>query len=106
MDRLFEGLLEGTAKWPGAARAGDFAPSCDIQESDNHYLMSFDLPGVKKEDVKIDLRDNVLTVSGERNDATEENKKNHFRSERFHGSYSRSFALPAGVKAEQIESEY
>src|SRR4051812_4608007 len=51
---------------PQLEEEAEFAPACDVAENDTHYLISFDLPGVKKEDVKIDLRDNQLTVSGER----------------------------------------
>jgi len=83
-----------------------FTPSCDVDETDSLYLMSFDLPGVKKDDIKIDFKDGVLTVSGERKSETEKKEKTSYRSERFYGSFSRSFQLPTGVKPEQVETYY
>lgn len=83
-----------------------FAPSCDINETDSHYLLTFDIPGVKKDEVKIDLRDNMLTVSGERKEEREESKRGLTRSERFYGNFERSFTLPMNVKGEQIEANY
>lgn len=79
-----------------------FAPPCDVEETNSHYLLSFDLPGVKKEDMKIDLRDNQLTISGERKEET----KGAVSRERYCGSFCRSFTLPANAKAEKIEANY
>lgn len=83
-----------------------FAPNCDIEDAESHYLMSFDLPGVKKEDIKIDFKDGVLTVTAERKNETEKKDKTKYRSERFYGLFSRSIQLPQGVKPEQVESHY
>ena len=83
-----------------------WTPSTDIEETESHYVMSFDLPGVKKEDIKVELNENMLTVSGERKDEHEEKSKGRFLKETFHGAFTRSFALPAGVSPEQIESSY
>jgi HSP20 family protein len=83
-----------------------FTPSCDLEETETHYLMSFDLPGVKKDDIKIDLRDDVLTVSGERKEEREEKNGQKYQSERFLGTFMRSFQVPAGLKPEQVEAHY
>jgi len=83
-----------------------FTPGYDVEETDAHYLMSFDLPGVKKEDIKIELLDGQLTVSGERKENREERNKGSAMTERFYGSFQRSFTLPAGVKPDQIETDY
>jgi HSP20 family protein len=80
----------------------EFTPACDIDETDTHYLLNFDLPGVKKSDVKIDLRGNQLTVSGER----KEDKKSHMSRERYYGSFCRSFTLPADVNPDKVEANY
>ena len=108
MDRMFDEMWRGSptdlAAPVGTAPA--FTPSCDVEESGDHYLMSFDLPGVKKEDIKIDVRDGLLTVSGERKDECEQKDKNHYHMERFYGSFNRTFQLPAGVKSEQVEAHY
>lgn len=97
-DRLFGDFTSPTAsaQWV----------TCDVEETDKSYLMSFDLPGMKKEDVKINFHDGVLTVSGERKNEREEKAENRYYSERYYGSFERSFTLPAGVKAEEIEADY
>lgn len=83
-----------------------FSPKCDIEETETHYVLSFDLPGLKKEDINIELCGDQLCVSGERSEENEDRKKNRTRSERFYGSFTRSFMLPAGVSAESIETDY
>lgn len=82
------------------------APAYEVDETESHYLMSFDLPGVPKEDIRINLQDNTLTVSGARKEEREEKGKDYYQTERSYGSYERSFTLPAGIKAEQIEADY
>ena len=90
----------------GLRTSTSFMPTCDIEDTESHYLMSFDLPGIKKEDIHIELRDSQLVVWGERKEEQEERRKNRYRSERSYGSFSRTFALPPGVKSEQIESHF
>ena len=84
----------------------EFLPSVDVEDSGDHFLLSFDLPGMKKDNVKISVQENVLTVSGERKDEREEKTKTKYLSERYYGSFSRSFTLPAGIRAENIEADY
>jgi len=83
-----------------------FNPSCDVEETETHYLMSFDLPGVKRDDIKIDLTDDVLTVSGERKEEREVKNGQKYQSERFQGAFARSFQIPAGMKPDQVEAHY
>lgn len=83
-----------------------FTVNCDVEETDSHYLMSFDLPGMKKENIKVEIKGDVLSVSGERKEEKECNKSNYHRNERFYGSFERSFQLPQNVKSEQIEATY
>ena len=107
IDRIFDELSVpwGEEILPLSGRAA-FTPACDVQETDNHYLMSFDLPGVKKDDLKIELIGNELCVSGERRESREEKSAAHRQWERSYGAFSRSFTLPQGVKADQIETDY
>jgi HSP20 family protein len=86
--------------------AQSFSPSCDVEEGDNHYLLAFDLPGLKKEDIRVDVKDGVLTVSGERKEERVNKAQGRYRSERFHGTYERSFNLPTQVNPEDIEASY
>jgi len=80
--------------------------NCDIHETDDHYLVSFDMPGVKKEDIKIDLQGNRLIVSGERRREQSENRKSTLWYERSYGKFERTFVLPSIVEADKIEAQY
>lgn len=83
-----------------------FSPPVDVEETDSHYLLSFDLPGVKKDDVKIEVRDNQLIVSGERKQERREKTKGRINEERVYGSFMRSFALPTNVDANKVDASY
>ena len=82
----------------------EFAPACDIEETDSHYLLSFDLPGVKANEVKIDLKDNQLTLSGERKKERTEETKGRTTHERYYGSFIRTFTLPSNINPEKVEA--
>jgi HSP20 family protein len=86
----------------------NFNPSCEITENKTHYLAKFDLPGINKDQIKIDLHDNVLTVSGERKEERKEDDKDNKRhvSEVFYGSFMRSFTLPVKVDPEKVDAKY
>lgn len=80
-------------------------PKVNVAEKDDRYLLSVDLPGMKKEEVKIDLKDNILTISGERKSEHKEEKDNYYRSEVSYGKFSRSFNVE-GVDTEKISAKY
>jgi HSP20 family protein len=83
-----------------------FVPKVDVIENDQQFEIHVAVPGVNKDDFKIDLHDNYLTISGERK-VTEEKKEKNFRSiETQYGSFSRSFSLPENVAAEKINAKY
>jgi len=81
----------------------DWMPSVDISESKNEFLIKVEIPEVKKEDLKINVDKGMLTISGERKHEKED-KKQH-RTERFYGSFSRSFSLPENVAEGDIKAE-
>jgi HSP20 family protein len=83
-----------------------WSPSCDIYETGNEIVVKAEIPGVKKEDVKLSIQDNVLTLSGERKFEEETKKENYVRVERGYGSFSRSFTLPPSVDAKKISAEF
>ena len=110
MERMFE---DGPVVFPGAwvkpMRTGSdaaFAPACDLEETENHYLVSLDLPGVSKDEIKVEVVGNQLTVSGVRKSEAKEERKGYCRSEREHGQFFRSFALPAEVDANKVEAHF
>ena len=83
----------------------EWAPAADISETEKEYIVKAELPGVKREDVKVTLEGGVLTIQGERRqEKTRKDEKSH-RTERFYGSFSRSFTLPDNADAAGISAE-
>ena len=99
MNRLFNAVERGEA--PGV----DFVPAVNTREADDAYYIEVDLPGVKKEDISIDVNDNVLTISGERKVEEERKDEEFYRVESVYGKFERSFTLPEDVDADKIEAE-
>ncbi len=85
----------------------DFHPSCDVTETKDHYILGLDMPGVKKEDIKIEMQGNKLILSGERqHEWKEKNGETTLRHERTYGKFERTFTLPVAIAAEKIEAHY
>jgi HSP20 family protein len=85
----------------------DWAPSVDIEEEEDSYKIKADLPGVDKKDIDVKMENGMLSIRGEKHTETESGKgsKRH-RTERFHGSFARSFTLPNSVQADKIDAAY
>ena len=98
--RLFNTL------WDAPMASRNWVPEMDLVETDDHYLLKADLPGMKQEDVGIELNDGVLTISGERKAEYERKEKGFFRLERSFGKFSRSLTLPDGVDPDKIKAEF
>ncbi len=84
----------------------DWTPSADISETDTEYLIKAEIPGVKKEDVKVTIQDGVLTIQGERKMEKEEKDKKYHRIERSYGSFTRSFRLPDDADESAVKAEF
>jgi HSP20 family protein len=84
----------------------DWTPSVDIGENDNEYVVKAELPEVKKEDIKVNVDDGTLSISGERKVEKEEKGTKFHRVERAYGRFERSFSLPDETDADKITSEY
>ena len=82
----------------------NYYPHVDISEDEDNIYVEAEIPGVKKEDIKITLQDNILTITGEKK--KENNKKNFFRSERVYGSFTRSFTLPDDINSDSVEAKF
>jgi len=107
MDRLFDEFFGRTSERFGLeVGEGVWSPDVDISETDNEIIVSAELPGVKKEDIKITLQDNVLTLRGEKKQEKETKDENFHRVERSYGVFQRSFTLPATVDAKNIKAGY
>ena len=83
-----------------------FVPAVDIKEKDTEYLLEAEIPGMKKEDITIDVKEGVLSIHGERKYEHEETKENFSRVERCYGTFNRSFTLPDEVEADKIDATY
>jgi HSP20 family protein len=101
IDRFFNESLSRTG---GAAYA--FVPRTDIVETEKAFEIHLSVPGMNKDEFKLDLNDNYLTVSGERKFTKEQNDKNFHSIETQYGTFSRSFALPENVDATKISAKY
>ncbi len=105
VNTLVDSLL-GAATEQGARANADFTPRMDIYEADDKYVLSLDLPGVKSEDVQIELDDNNLVIHGTRQGIQELQRERYHRVERVFGEFRRSVRLPRGVDREQISADY
>jgi len=95
-DRIFGELADGESRW---------MPAIDVVRDDGNLVVRADVPGIKPEEVKIEIEDDILTVSGSHEETKEEKDKDYLRRERRYGSFSRSLALPAGVDAKKIKAK-
>ena len=126
MDRLFEqfgfgrtgfglspafGGLTDTNRWPSSfapwtTDQGLWSPQVETFRRGDKLVVRADLPAVKKEDLHVEVENDVLTVSGERREEREENEDGFYRSERSYGHFRRSIPLPEGVNADQVEASF
>ena len=105
VNRLFNTAFDA----PPAGNGGTlrrWMPAMDLVETDDHFVLRADLPGLSEGDVNIEVEDNVLTVSGERKAEHETTKEGYHRVERAFGAFSRSLTLPDGVDAEAVEASF
>ena len=98
------GQLSGTT--PGNGSSSTWLPAVDAWETEDELVLSFDLPGIPEDKITVELDDNVLTVSGDRERASEHSNDRFYRFERRFGSFSRSVTLPQGVQEDAIQANY
>jgi HSP20 family protein len=103
MNRLFDGFFgdggstEPTRRW---------LPAMDLVETKDHLVLRADLPGLSEDDISIEVKDGVLTVSGERQAEHTEDEEGYYRFERAFGSFSRSLTVPEGIDPDSIAAEF
>src|SRR5438270_10081706 len=105
MNRLFNTFFED-GPGNGGAQMRRWLPAMDLVETQDDLLLRADLPGLSESDVKIELEDNVLTISGERKAEHEERNEGYYRVERASGAFQRSLTLPEGVNPEAIKASF
>ena len=108
MDRLFNEMM---SSFPGESSSlqsleRNWMPACTINREEDRYLLSFDLPGVRKEDIDLQITEDQLIVSGKRASEKHEKEEGRELHERTAGQYYRAFALPADVHKDQITAHY
>ena len=86
--------------------SNSWSPSVDISEDKNAYTITADLPGISKKDINMRVKENVLTLSGNRNYEKKDKKDTYYRMERGYGKFSRSFQLPDNVMENKITANF
>jgi len=105
--QLFDSFMDFPKEWDFPIKGtNELFPKVDISETPQQYDIRAEIPGMKKEDIKISVNKNVLTLSGEKKEEKKiEDKKVH-RMESYYGSFQRSFVLPDGIKADKVEATF
>ncbi len=106
LSRLVGGAPERRSGETNGAFFADWAPAMDVQETDSEYLIKADLPDVKREDVKVEIDEGILTVEGERKQEKEEKGKKFHRIERAYGKFVRRMAVPTEVDTTRVAAEF
>jgi HSP20 family protein len=115
MERWFEDIwrrpfsLVGSPLWAGgriSQREEQVSPSVDIYDAGKELAVTVDLPGVRKEDLQVNLEGRFLTISGEKKKEEEVEKDNYYRYERSHGTFTRRFELPEGLESDKAKAHY
>jgi HSP20 family protein len=103
LSRMMEEFLNNTSR---SLEMAVWGPNVDIVENPEGFEIHAELPGVKQDEVKITLHDNVLTLSGEKKQEIKEDKDNVLRIERSYGRFERSFSLPTTVKSDAVHASF
>lgn len=114
MERMFEVFhkspfsLFGPSWWPGMrlSEMEDVTTSVDIFEQDGDVVLKAEVPGMKKEDIEVNLANNVVTISGKKEKEEKVEKKDYYRIERSYGSFKRSFQLPSDVQTDKAKANF
>jgi HSP20 family protein len=111
VDEFFARLAPlGFGRWPrvlgeDAGKALEWSPAADVTETESEYLVKAELPGVKREDVKVTVEAGILTIQGERRQEKEEKTQKRHRIERSYGCFQRSFSLPQDAAVSDIHAD-
>ena len=103
VNRLFDGFFGTRSSGRGASR---WLPAMDLIERGDEFILRADLPGMSEDDVSIEIKDHVLTISGERKSEREEEGDSFYRAERAFGSFTRTLTLPEGVEPDAVTAKF
>jgi HSP20 family protein len=106
VQRMFDNFLDLPRDWEFPIKGGELFPNVDISETPQQYNIRAEIPGMKKEDIKISINKNCLTMSGEKKEEKKTDGEKFHRMESYYGSFQRSFVLPDGIKADKVEAGF
>jgi HSP20 family protein len=106
MNRLFNTVFDTPVSGNGGSTMRRWMPAMDLVETQDHFVLRADLPGLGEDDVKIEFEDGTLTVSGERKAEHESKGEGYHRVERAFGAFSRSLTLPQGIDPEAVTASF
>ena len=101
MSRLMNGMLEGNGR-----QSQNWVPSLDVWETPTEVVYAFDLPGIREEQITIEVKDETLTISADREKTEETSENGFYRFERRYGTFARGVGLPQGVDQDSISARY
>ena len=104
LSRLNRIMDEALGSWNGGNVASAWLPACDVIEDKDHLKIALELPGVRPEDVKVSVENNVLTIRGEKRQESEDKGQRWHRYERSYGAFERTFTLPSTVDADHVQA--
>ena len=106
LNHMFESPIFRSHRSDEDVSFGVWNPAVDLYEKDDSFVITAELAGVDKDNISIDLKDGVLTLSGERSDDGEVKEDSYYRRERIYGKFHRAFSLPADVNSDKIKAEF
>jgi HSP20 family protein len=102
VNRLFDTMMRPA----GGNEVETWVPACDLRETESEYIVRAELPGISREDVKINLINNTLYIRGEKKQETEDRKGSWHHVERSYGAFERTFSLPTAVSNDKIRAKF
>lgn len=106
MNRIFEDSLTKNKLYAESLTSGMWSPTVDIYETEGSIVLKAELPGLKKDDVLIEIKNHNLTIKGERKFEKDIKEENYHRIERSYGSFARTFSLPNSVDADKVAASF
>ena len=104
MDRVLDRFFE--PKWEEYAALGEWAPSLDLSESKEAFVVKAEVPGMEPRDIQVSLQENLLTIKGEKKQEKEEKDERYHRVERNYGAFARSVRLPVAVDGSKVDARF
>jgi HSP20 family protein len=106
LNRVFDAFFGNATGSGNGVTARRWVPAMDVVEDDEHLVLRYDLPGLSEDDVDVEVKDGVLTVSGERKAEEKKEGEGYYRVERAFGRFSRSLSLPQGIDPDKVSGEF